>query len=328
MRHEIPLIRLPPWYPGQMGVPGSDNALGLRTAPTTKVLYVDYNHPDASDAHDATNPDHPKRTIQAAVSSALLNDYDIILVRSVNPSGESVVTPDYATGPNYVTIEGLCPSDYGYGVYWQSAAANEIALDMRAVGWCVRGFRFGGQASAACVELRHTDSGANDIAIRTIIENCLFDGLTTGRYGIVSHGCYDVWIVNNTFQLWHNAVAGGAVPLFVGTTPLAIPYRNHVIGNVFWDSDNGAIFPCNGSEIACNRFQPVGYAYSMTQVLNTSVAGNPGDDNIVWGNVFPGDYSIVGGYNPGAADTWIGNYADDVAEAEVGDNGLTIARPT
>ena len=319
-----PLTSLTPWYPGQMGVPGSDSQRGIRYQSTGVILYVDGGHADASDAHDGTDPEHPKATIQGAINSTILSPGSIIRV-AMGLYTESVVTPDYVTGPNYITIEGV-----GSGIYspaWQSAAVNTPCLDLRAIGWRIRGFRFYAPTQAACIELRHTDSNANDIAIRTVIENCLFDGLTTGRYGIVTHGCYDVWIVNNVFQLFHNAVAGGAVPLFVGATPLAIPYRNHVIGNWFWDNDNGAIFPCNGSEIKGNIFQKNGYAYAMAQVLNTSVAGNPGNRNMVCGNQFEGDYSIAGGFNPGAADYWSGNISDDVAAAQVGDNGLTIARP-
>lgn len=319
----IPLVRLPPWYPGQMGVPGSDNSLGLRTAPTAKVLYVDYNHPDASDDHDGTNPDHPLSTVQEAVDK-LENNFDVIRVRSINSSGDSVVTPDYATGPSYVTIEGVGPSRYG--VYWQSEAADEIALDMRAVGWVVRGFRFGGQASAACIELRHTDSGANDIAIRTIIEDCYFDGLTTGLAGIITHGCYDVWIKDCTFSLWHNA-GGTAAAINIGTTPLAIPYRQHIVGCHFYDNDNHVICPMNGSFVRGCTFQQVGYTYTATASLQTTLGGNPGDDNVISGNVLTGDYSIAGGYAGGAADIWIGNMADDTAEAEVGDNGFTLLPP-
>ena len=191
----------------------------------------------------------------------------------------------------------------------------------------VSGFRFYGKTSAACIELRHTDSGANDIAIRTTIDHCYFDGLTTGLYGIVSHGCYDVWIVNNTVMLWNNGV-NSSTCMEVTTTPLAIPYRNYVTGNIFGDSDNGMRWESNGSFFWGNMVQPTGYAYSMTDVFQTSTVANPGDDNVVWGNTFPGDYSIAGGYRPGAADAWLGNWADDTAEAEVGDNGITIARPT
>lgn len=321
---QFPLLKLPPWFGGQMGVPGSSNPEGLRTNPQATVIYVDSGHPQANDNAPGTDPRAPKLTIQSAVSSTLLEPGSIIDVSPGNYA-ESVVTPDYVTGPNYITIRGSGNSRYS--PYWTSGATTTPCLDMRAVGWRVENIRFGAPTTSGCIELRHTDSGANDIAIRTIIQNCYFDGLTVGRYGIISHGCYDVWIVNNTFALFHNAVAGGAVPLYVGATPLTIPYRNYVVGNLFHDSDNGAIFPCNGSFIWQNMFQPVGYAYSMTEVLNTSVGGNPGDDNVVWGNVFPGDYSVVGGYVAGAADVWIGNWAEDIAEPEVADNGLTIARP-
>jgi len=51
--------------------------------------------------------------------------------------------------------------------------------------------------------------------------------------------------------------------------------------------------------------------------------------NIVVGNHFCGDYSNTGGYYANAASpgNWTGNFAEDVAEAEVGDNSLTIAAP-
>jgi len=37
--------------------------------------------------------------------------------------------------------------------------------------------------------------------------------------------------------------------------------------------------------------------------------------------------SFAGGYISGANDMWVGNIAEDTAEAEVGDNGITIAIP-
>lgn len=320
-----PIIKDPAHYAGQFGVPWSGSELGIRLAPRGVVIYVDNLHPNASDNADGTDPNSPKVTIQSAVNSNILTSGSVIQI-SPGDYSESVVTPTYIVGPNYVTIRGA--SNGRYTPYWASGAAASPCLDMRAVGWRVEGFRFAGPVQSACIILRHVDSGANDIAIRTVIQDCLFDGLTIGRYGIWSHGCYDVWIVNNTFQLFHNAVGGGAIPLWANTTPVAIPYRNHILNNIFWDNDNGMVFPCNGCEIRGNVFQPVGYAYAMTQVLNTSVGGNPGDDNLVIGNYFPGDYSIAGGYNPGAADVWLGNFADDVAEPEIADNGITISRPT
>lgn len=319
-----PIRKFPQFFGGQLGIPEADSALGLREHPDAIIMYVDSGYANASDYNDGTDPLRPKATVQSALDSTLLTPYSEIRVSG--SVSEDVITPDYDTGPNYIWIRGMGLSRYS--PVWEGDDAATASLDLRAVGYRVSGFRFYGKTTAACVELRHTDSNANDIAIRTIIQDCYFDGLTTGRYGIWSHGCYDVWIVNCTFALFHNAVAGGAIPLYAAVTPLAIPYRNHIVGCRFYDSDNGAVFPCNGSYWYDNMFQPVGYAYSMTQVLNTSVGGNPGDDNVVWNNCFPGDYSIAGGYNPGAADAWLGNWADDTTEGEVGDNGITIARPT
>jgi hypothetical protein len=321
----LPLTKLNSFYPGQWGVPGSDAPLGIRSIPQSVTFYVDFDHPAANDANSGTDPENPLSTIQQAVDN-LQHNFDQIIVRSIDPAGENVHTPDYTDTFGYISLIGV--GDTPYSPYWISPTANLPCLDLNAVGWKISGFRFSPGTTGNCIELHHTDVSGNDIAIRTIIKDCLFDGITTGRYGIVTHGCYDVWIVNNLFQLFDNAVAGGAVCLLVGTTPLAIPYRNHVVGNVFWDSNNGAIFPCNGSEIKGNVFQPVGFAYPMTLVLQTSVIANPGDDNVVHGNVFPGDYSIVGGYRAGAADIYIGNLATDVAEAEVGDNGFTILPPS
>jgi len=313
------------------GIAGTNRepSLGRRDQ---QVFFVNSAHPAANDANYGLDPNYPLATVQEIINRSLgtgtinnpaLNSHDIVYVGGT--VAEDVTTGDYDDLPSYISIIGA-----GFGMYapaWTGVLATEPSLNLGAVGWRISNFRFYGKTTDACIELHHTDVTGNDIAIHTVIDHCLFDGMTTGRYGILTHGCYDVWITDNVFQLWHNAVGGGAVPLLVGTTPLAIPYRNHVLRNIFWDSDNGAIFPCNGSEVRDNLFQKVGYAYTMTQVLNTSVGGNPGDDNIVTGNHFQGDYSNTGGYLAGAADDWTGNFAEDVAKAEVGDNGWTIARP-
>jgi len=235
-----------------------------------------------------------------------------------------VVTGNYDVMPSYVTIAGIGPSRYS--PVWQSAAADEIALDLRCLGWRITGFRFYGKASAPCIELHHTDLGGNDIAIRTIIDHNYFDGQIVGETGIESHGCYDVWVTDNTFSLWNNA-GNTAAGMRTTTTPLAIPYRNHVARNMFYDNDNNMIWSSNGSLFYDNIVQSVGYAYSAVQSFQTSTIGNVGDDNMVTGNYFSGDYSIAGGYRGGAADQWFGNYSPDIAEAEVADNGLTILPP-
>ena len=63
-----PLTRLNPWYPGQMGVPGTDNETGLRLNSTGAIFYVDPNYPGVSDLRDGTNPTNPLQTVEAALT--------------------------------------------------------------------------------------------------------------------------------------------------------------------------------------------------------------------------------------------------------------------
>lgn len=298
-----------------------------------KIFYIDETN--GYSGVDGTDPLAPLDSLQELIDRTtalaagtgtrepVLESYDVVYVRG--SITEDVVTGDYTQMPGYVSIIGV--GNGRYSPAWEGDDASTPSLDLRCVGWRISGFRFYGKTSAACIELRHTDSGANDIAIRTIVDHCYFDGLTTGLRGIESHGCYDCWFVNDTFALFNNG-ANTAVGMEVTTTPLAIPYRNHIVNCMFYDSDNGAIFPMNGSYVYGSMFQKTGYAYTMAQVLNTSTVANPGDDNVVFNCYFTGDFSIAGGYRPGAADTWFGCYSDDLAEAEVdAATGIVIGRP-
>ena len=64
----LPQIRLQPWYPGQMGVSGSDVQRGLRWDSQGIVLFVDENHPNATADADGTDPENPLTTIQLAIT--------------------------------------------------------------------------------------------------------------------------------------------------------------------------------------------------------------------------------------------------------------------
>jgi len=302
-------------YPraGIWGIAGTARELAIKSG-AGRVFFVDPSHANANDNNDGLDPDYPKATLTSAVTSSLISSYDTVFV--VSDLTESVVTPDYETGPNYINIVGVGPE-----------AADEPCLDLRAVGWRIEGLRFYGPQEAAAVELRHTDSGENDIAIRTIIKDCLFDGLSEGLYGIGTHGCYDVWIVGCSFCYFHQDDSSGCAIQGL-TTPLAIPYRNRIIGCQFYENDNHVYCGMNASIVQGNTFQAAGKEYSPTIILSTEDAVGDGNNNMVWGNFFPGDYSVAGGYVGGATDEWQGNFASDTDEAEVGDNGLTIAIPS
>ena len=273
------------------------------------------------DEADGETPDKAFKTMQAAVDNDRLANNDVIY--ALTDLTESVVTPNWADTARWVSIIGV-----GNGYYspaWRSAAAAEPALDMRARGWRVSGFKFPAPTAAFSIEIRYADVDAGAVALHTIIERNFFNGDTVGLGGVNTHGCYDVVIANNIFHLFHNA-GGTACALYTGVCPIAIPMRNQVVGNLFYENDNHMDFPCNNSFIMDNVFQKVGFTYTATVVLRTLRDG-AGDDNVVTRNHFQGDYSIAGGYIPGPADDWTGNVAEDVAEVEVADNGFTVARP-
>jgi hypothetical protein len=66
----IPMMKLPPWFHSQSGVPGSDTPEGLRTGTRSLVYYVDRTHTEASDNNDGTDPRAPKLTIASAITAS------------------------------------------------------------------------------------------------------------------------------------------------------------------------------------------------------------------------------------------------------------------
>lgn len=107
---QLPLTRQTPWYPGQLGIRGSDNSLGLRIEPQCHVWYVDGSHPLANDESDGTDPDKPLATIQAAITK---NNATITWADTPPYNGMNwiIVQPgQYAenlTPPYYCRIVGL-----------------------------------------------------------------------------------------------------------------------------------------------------------------------------------------------------------------------------
>ena len=67
-------------YPGQLGVAGSDNELGLKRSTQGTVLYVDSTHPLANNANDGTDPDGPLATWAGAIAKCTANHGDVILL--------------------------------------------------------------------------------------------------------------------------------------------------------------------------------------------------------------------------------------------------------
>ncbi len=320
------VTRLKPWFPGQLGVAGSDNSLGLRTTPVGIVLYVDDSHADAKDANDGTDPEHPKATVQSAISSAFLVENSLIIIGGAATLTESAIIPNSA--PEQCAIMGF--GNEQWGPTWTSGAAGEDALTIRQAGWTIANIRFNPPSAAAGIMLEH--DAASTVSDRTRIINCDFDGLWVGRFGISMNGAPDqVFVLGNRF---HELTNGGqaSFAIHVAATVHANPYLWVVEGNQFFENDNNI-----GQVVAADRSFNVSLFKDnvFTQgVLNPTaihldLRGGSRGENTVVGNFFGGDYSNAGGYwahaaNPGS---WVGNVAEDMLAAQVADNGFTVAVP-
>ena len=330
----LPQVRLAPWYQGQMGVAGSDVQRGLRWEPTAIVLYVDENHPGAIAVGDGTNPENPLTTItqaianlitwETAMSTSLVGS--VIVVGAGATLAETVVIPE--TAPAGCSIIG------GGGGFanptWAAATAAGTALTIRQAGWRIEGFTFVTGAAGTAIQLEWVP-GSDYVGNRCLITNNLFDGAWGGLYGINLVGApFDTRIIGNEFREYRRGDST-AHAIITTNSAEANAYMNRIQNNVFWENENhiGSTNDdrgFNNSLFAGNVFNS-GVLIAATRMLD--LRGGTQGENIVVGNYFCGDYSNTGGYYANAANpgNWVGNIAEDVAEAEVGDNGFTVAPP-
>lgn len=148
----LPLTRMPPWFAGQMGVPGSDVRLGLRTHPTGVVFYVDPNHPDAADTHDGTDPDHPLATVAAAIARCGAYRGDVILVGAnagwqyANAAAGYAVNIAEEVVLNVPGVRLVGVSQGPVGVVWEpvTAAGAGTCITVTAMDCTIEGFAFQG----------------------------------------------------------------------------------------------------------------------------------------------------------------------------------------
>lgn len=324
----LPQIRMQPWYPGQMGVPGSDVPRGLRTSSAGIVLYVSADHPNATATADGTDPENPFSTIAAAAArlvtfhaEASVQAENSIIVVSPGVYTDNIVI-DNTTYPEDCTI--YAASSNRFGVIWRPAAGDALTIDQG--GWVVDGFHFQPSSTGAGVKLTwDAGSGGED----AVIQNCFFDGRWgTGLYGIEFEGSpANVKIQNCRF-----AEFDATSPCITVTdTSTACPFQTHILGCTFQECAEyitSVAGGWNASIIAGNHFvvATADLAATTTYIdLGTAALGC----NQVVGNYLDGDYSNTGGYTAGSAgtDNWLGNFAFDIAEAEVGPDAITIALP-
>lgn len=324
----LPQVRMQPWYPGQFGVSFGDVQRGLRTAPTAIVLYVDEDNNNANDANDGTNPEAPKLTIQAAVTQ--LVTFQTVL--GVSLRGSVIVVAGLAydeavTIPADVsdcTLLGSGPT-YNLPTWASTAVVTTPCLTINAEGWVIEGFHFNPPTTSAGILL-------NLAANETVIQNNMFNGAWTGLYGVQFVGSpFNVHILNNWFVEMNNANDALAFCIYVTNSLTANPYMCAIVGNRFSDADNYIGSLNNDRSFNATLFKDNVFDLGalLTPTIYLDLRGGSQGLNMVVGNTFPGDYSNTGGYYAHAATPgmWVGNICQDVLEAEVGDNGFSVAPP-
>lgn len=334
----LPVIRDPAFYPGQFGVSGSDVERGLRWRSAGFVLYVNNIHPNTSNGNDGTNPDAPLTTIAQAFTNLATWHARYGTVGSLHGTNSYIIVSP-GTYTESLTIAATTMPDYGvlmgggngrYPVIWDDNATD--CLTITAYGWRVANFHFRPANGFAGVLLsRPSGSGAEG----TVIENCFFDGQWSGTgFGVEFNGAPANCTIQNC-RFAEFAATGGAIT--VTDTSIADPYQTHIIGCTFQECDEYITRDCAGGwnqSVIWNNVLPDAThdaafpAGAGGTAVFIDMRGGSNGYNKVCGNwLGSDDYAEAGGYYAGTGDEWSGNYHEDTAEAEVGDNGITIDPP-
>ena len=309
----------------QWGVKGT-GAEARIVAGEQQVFYVEAAHANANDDNEGTDPLFPLATMTEIITRTAfwpqLAVGDVIYVKGT--ISEAVTVP--ATAPAGCSIVGV--TNGSYAPRWGTPVNTQTCLTINQLGWRVSGIKFDIPAHGIAIQLNWT---ATNNGSETIIDNCYFMGGYAGHYGIVATGApYAVHILNCEFaEILQGAQLGFAI--WCAGAAIADPLMWRIENCLFWDNDNhigssNNNFGLNTSVIKDNMFYD---GEGIPTVLKLDLRGGSLGHNIVIGNYFAGDYSEPGGYyDSGAqASEWVGNWTPDIAEAEVGDNGLTILPP-
>lgn len=220
----IPLIREKAFYPGQIGIAGSDNSLGLRTA-GGNVYYVGLStvFTTANDSNDGTDPEHPKATIQSALDACTAakgdmvivypGHYDVTAVLTMEKSDVRLFSWDYLKGQG-------SPSTCIDG----NADCHVIQVDADNVE--IAGFRI---ASLAHAHVGIRVAVAADKVGCYIHDNLFAVGLYGIYLGVAAKWAQDVIIRRNTFMLMDNTAADAGIFLNKAT-------RCIIEQNFFWSN--------------------------------------------------------------------------------------------
>ena len=253
----LPLTRFNTLFPGQMGVPGTDNETGLRLHPTGAVFYVDPNFPGASDARDGTNPTNPLLTVEAAIGKCQDHRGDVIIVGANSAwqyakGGQGVADAEYTTViSEEVTLDkagvrliGVSPSTIG--VTWTPASNAGTCITVAAIDCLIEGFAFAEGAYNTYNGIYAEWNGTTLFGENLTVRNCTFteDGVLIGIQIEYAWYCD---IINCKFN--QCATQG----IWVDTAGSGTSFLN-IIGNWFQDCDIAATLHDTTDSLVAGNF--------------------------------------------------------------------------
>jgi hypothetical protein len=261
----VPLIRQKIFYPGQFGVPGTDNTRGLRTDVGGVIIYVDPNATGVSDARDGTDPEAPLATVAQALTLVRPYRGDVIAVMAngawVNASGLFRTTPvaeEVTIAVPGIRLVGIFPSS-GLGVLWTPASNGGTCITVTAMDVTIEGFLFSEGAFTGCDAIDAEWDGATLFADNLVVRNCYFDDtvdtaiqLEFSWYCDIHHNVFSDCDVYGIFtdaagsgcafcQIHHNwfqDVRGTAAIALLGGADDNEIYENRIYNQ---DAENGAV---------------------------------------------------------------------------------------
>lgn len=337
-KENLTLHRLNPLYPPQWGVNGSDIPLGIRSEPDALTLFVSTVHPLRNNSNDGTDPNAPCATVQGAINQLIAHQTALgvslagsqIIVSAGSALQENAIIP--STAPKNCAILGMVAGGGGMSPTWSAATGAGTALTVRQEDWRISGFTFIVPATGTSILLDWSASGNGS---GCLIDHNMFSTfqLAAGLYAIQFQGApYNVTIADNEFS----EIASGAntaFAIYTGNTPTADPLLCRIERNLFRECDNmiGSLASSHGFGSTVIKDNEFALCPQIAVALVIDLRGGHVGHNTVTGNHFASsaDYSNVGGYwdNAAHAGDWTGNISVDTAEAEVGDNCITLLPP-
>lgn len=320
----VPLQRLTPFYPGVVGVRGTDSERGLRLHSSGAVFYVDPNYPGVSDLRDGTDPDNPLATVAMALTKCQPFRGDVIAVMPNNawqygtaadlyrlPVSENVIV----NVPG-VRIVGVSSSS-STGVVWTPASDGGTCITVNALDVMIEGFLFTEGTHAGCNAIAGIWNGATAWGDNLTVRNCMFDDTVDTAISLDF-----VWYANIHDNVFWECDVNGIYVVQPGSGAAYLTIHN----NVFHDVAACAmsLVEASKSHIFANSIYnsaAQGGGAATDQGITTAT----GAENQVFDNYFscilpaalPGDWNDLN--TSAASDSWPGNQLI---------NGLAVTRPT